>query len=113
MSFDTATILSQLRNLHLADSKEPSNAETRDEVATAAAAQAAASQADAILDSLHLSSVPVPAAVTVVPNSSSSCGSEASSENGECSSDESVGENEKTASTVQGMTTRRVQRRSK
>lgn len=91
---------------------------TKDENETEefSAAQEAADQADAILDSLHLS-VPVPSAVTVVPPSSSST-SEASADKGEeMSMDESVTDNmddkmQNDSNGEIGMTTRRVQRRS-
>ena len=88
-----------------------SNAESSDEV-DAAAAQVAANEADAILDSLqmpHIESA-VPSNVTVVPPSSaSSSGGSVNSLDKEDESDDSVGDG--ADANAAGMTTRRVLRR--
>ena len=107
MTFNTGAFLSQIRS--------KGNVERASEDS---AAEAAASEADAILDSLQMPkfNTVVPSnVVTVVPPSSASSASEGSLEKGEC--DDSLGEQpaEKTdeaaaAAAAAGMTTRRVRR---
>lgn len=80
MSFDSGIVVSQLRSLTGGMSEENG---------ALAAAHAAASQADAILDSLQMPMVSVPSAV-VVPSSSS----DTSSDKGEVSCDDSVSDSQ-------------------
>jgi hypothetical protein len=103
ISYDTGIVLSQLHQLF--DTTKITD--PCDEVEAAVAAQVAASEADAILDSLQMPHIEaaVPANVTVVPQSGSSAGSETSSDKGD-SSDEDAPES------PAGMTTRRVIRRN-
>jgi hypothetical protein len=94
MTCDRGSVFIQLQKLATLTPKSQSKAAGYDMTA----AQAAASQAGAILDSLQMPCLPtsVPSAVTVVPISSSSV--EDSSEKGGLDSDESVSEEtEKTA----------------
>jgi len=89
MSFDTGAVLSQLRAVR-------GKGDALD--AAASAAQVAATQADAILDSLQMPrfSAPVPSAVTVVPSSSSvESGSADKGESGDDESDSDSNANEK------------------
>jgi hypothetical protein len=78
LTFDSGVVAAQVRAL---------SGGSNDDTVAIAAANAAASQADAILDSLQMPLVSVPSAV-VVPSSSSS--SDTSSEKGEVSCDDSV-----------------------
>jgi hypothetical protein len=80
MSFDSGIVASQLRTL---------TGGMCEENVALAAAHAAASQADAILDSLQMPMVSVPSAV-VVPSSSS----DTSSDKGEVSCDDSVSDSQ-------------------
>ena len=104
ISFDTGVVASQLQRFFPSQRAVSGG---NDAVSAAEAAEVAASEADAILDSLqmpHIESA-VPASVTVVPPSSCS----------ESSSGDSVGSMEKDDSSDEnpgpGMTTRRVLRR--
>lgn len=100
MTFDTGVIISQINNLV---------AKSVDVDADAVAAQEAANEADAILDSLqmpHIEPSSIPAKINVVPLSSgSTTGSDA--DKGDSSDDDKDDMDEDT----QGMSTRRVLRR--
>lgn len=101
ITFDTGVVLSQLNN------RGQQQAPAQD------AAEAAASQAGALLDSVQVPqlSVSVPAAVTVVPpSSSSSSEASAADKDDSMSSDGSTSDRQKPAEN--GMKTRRVLRRS-
>jgi hypothetical protein len=80
LTFDSGRVATQVRALI---------GGSNDDTVAIAAARAAASQADAFLDSLQMPLVSVPSAV-VVPSSSSA--SDTSSDKGEVSCDDSVSE---------------------
>lgn len=105
MSFDTGVLVSLVRSNKTVE-------HTTDDLA----AEAAANQADAILDSLQMPglNVLVPSNVAVVPPSSASSASEGSLDKGD-SCDESLGDQpagKHEESSSAGMTTRRAQRLS-
>jgi len=96
IAFDTGSVTSLLRKAN-----ETVGCDVAEEAVDAA--QAAASQADALLDSIQMPrlSAPVPSAVTVVPPSSSSASS--SSDKDDESTDTSVAEGAEPKETTSGV----------